>query len=57
MARPNLDGVRLHVIITKVQDRALRQLSKETGMTVAELMRRALDTYLTQVTTPAPTRR
>jgi len=46
MPRQSLDGLRTHVIITKYQDRELRQLAEKTGMTVAEHVRRALDFYL-----------
>ena len=52
MARPNLDGVRLHVILTKRQDKLLRQMSKERGLTIAELLRRAVDVYLNEFTVP-----
>ena len=46
MPRQSLDGLRTHVIITKYQDRELRKLAKESGMTVAEHLRRAIDFYL-----------
>lgn len=46
MPRQSLDGVRTHVIVTKHQDRELRETSKRTGLTVAEHIRRAIDLYL-----------
>ena len=46
MSRPSLDGVRIHVILTKPQNRTLREISRESGMTVAEHIRRAIDDYL-----------
>lgn len=49
MPRPSLDGVRTHVILTKYQDRELRVLSKKTGMTLAEHIRRGIDFYLASV--------
>lgn len=52
MPRQSLDGVRTHVIITKVQDRSLRDLSQTTGLTVAEHIRRAIDQYLLAMEAP-----
>lgn len=46
MPRQSLDGIRVHVILTKYQDRELRKLAKESGMTVAEHIRRGMDFYL-----------
>ena len=46
MPRQSLDGLRTHVIITKYQDRDLRELARKTGLTVAEHIRRALDLYI-----------
>ena len=46
MPRQSLDGIRMHVILTKYQDRELRKLAKESGMTVAEHIRRGVDFYL-----------
>lgn len=46
MPRQSLDGLRMHVIVTKYQDRELRKLAKESGMTVAEHVRRSIDFYL-----------
>jgi hypothetical protein len=41
--------VRTHVILTKPQSRALQELSRASGMTVAEHIRRAIDDYLAMV--------
>lgn len=49
MPRQSLDGVRTHVIVTKHQDRALRELSQRTGLTVAEHIRRSIDYYLSSL--------
>lgn len=46
MPRRSLDGLRTHVILTKPQDRELRRLARETGMTTSEHIRRAIDFYL-----------
>lgn len=46
MARPPLNGVRIHVILTKAQEASLRRQSVKTGLTLAEHIRRALDLYL-----------
>jgi len=46
MARPTLNGVRKHVILTAQQDKALTAFAKKTGLTVAEQLRRAVDFYL-----------
>jgi predicted DNA-binding protein len=37
---------KVNYYITEKQDKRLRQLSKESGLTVSELIRRALDYYL-----------
>jgi predicted DNA-binding protein len=49
MPRQSLDGIRIHVILTKNHDRELRRLSKETGMTLADHIRRAIDHYLAEI--------
>lgn len=56
MPRESLDGLRTHVIITKPQDRELRELARRTGMTLAEHIRRAIDHYLS-LNTSKPERR
>jgi hypothetical protein len=57
MPRQSLDGLRTHVIITKYQDRELRKLTKESGMTVAEHLRRAIDFYLASLADRLSTKR
>ena len=49
MPRESIEGVRKHVLITKYQNRDLRQIADETGIPVAEHIRRALDFYIAQV--------
>ena len=49
MPRESIDGVRKHVIITRYQLRDLKQIADETGMPVAEHIRRALDFYIASV--------
>lgn len=46
MPRQSLDGRRTHLILTKYQDKELRQLADKTGMNVSEHIRRAVDYYL-----------
>lgn len=46
MARQSLNGVRMHVIVPIPQRNALQALSRKTGMTTAEHIRRALDLYI-----------
>jgi len=48
MSRQSLNGARFHVIVPAPTRRALAVLSRETGMTAAEHIRRALDLYLVQ---------
>lgn len=45
---------RINVHLTEQQIEHLRQLSKETGLSVAELVRRAIDYYLDEVSYPRP---
>lgn len=42
----SLNGHRAHVILTSPQLKRLRQLSKATGLTMSELLRRAVDSYI-----------
>lgn len=49
MPREQIEGVRKHVIITKYQQRDLKRIAEETGMPVAEHIRRALDFYIASV--------
>lgn len=46
MPRPSMNGERLHLIVTKPQHKALHKMSKATGLSVSELIRRAIDTYV-----------
>lgn len=46
MNRP-LNGHRAHVILTTPQLKRLKQLAKNTGLTMSELLRRAVDSYIT----------
>jgi hypothetical protein len=54
MPRQSLDGVRVHVILTKPQHRLLDSTAQRTGLNVSELVRRAVDYYL--ATTKPPKR-
>lgn len=49
MARPNLNGVRVHAIVTRKQYEALQKLHQETGVNASEHIRRALDFYMAKV--------
>lgn len=42
-----MNGVRIHLILTKPQHRRMTALSNKTGLPISELMRRAVDSYLT----------
>jgi predicted DNA-binding protein len=53
MPRQSLDGIRTHIILTKVQDKRLRKIADDTGMTLSEHVRRAVDHYIT-VNEPRP---
>lgn len=46
MARPSIHGVRVHVILPKIQKRALAALAKKTGLSESELLRRAVETFI-----------
>lgn len=48
MPRKSMNGVRIHLILTKPQHRRMTALSNKTGLPISELMRRAVDTYLTE---------
>lgn len=52
MANKSLNGHRAHVILTTPQLKRLKQLSKNTGLTVSEILRRAVDAYITKQETP-----
>jgi hypothetical protein len=51
MARPRSNRKRLHVMVTENQHQKLRALAEESGYSFSELMRRAIDLYLSKVTT------
>ena len=46
MPRRKLDNVRMHLLLTRKQHRALVKLSDKTGYSISELMRRAVDQFL-----------
>ena len=46
MPRKSMDGVRIHLILTKPQYKRMMKHSDKTGLPMSELMRRAVDTYL-----------
>ena len=46
MPRPSINGRRIHVIVTKPQDKKLTAMSDKTGLPVSELIRRAIDFYV-----------
>ena len=43
----SMGKVRMNIYLTKIQKKALEQLSVNTGAPVAELVRRSIDSYLT----------
>ncbi len=45
MSRQSIGGERRHVILSKPQDVKLEKLSQETGITISEHIRRAIDSY------------
>lgn len=48
MPRKSMNGVRLHVIVTKPQHTALSALTDRTGLPMSEVLRRAIDRYLNE---------
>ncbi|MCK5643186.1 MAG: ribbon-helix-helix domain-containing protein [Gammaproteobacteria bacterium] len=46
MPRKSMDGVRIHLILTRPQYNRMQKLSEKSGLPMSELMRRAVDTYL-----------
>lgn len=44
----SLNGHRAHVILTTPQLSRLKRLAKSTGLTMSELLRRAVDSYISQ---------
>ena len=50
---------RINIYITEIEDVALRHLADETGIAYAELVRRAIDRYISQpdvLRSPQPTK-
>jgi Ribbon-helix-helix domain len=45
MSRQSIGGERRHVILSKPQDVKLEKLASETGITISEHIRRAIDSY------------
>lgn len=48
MPRRSMDGVRVHLIVTRPQHKRLDKMSKDTGLPMSELLRRAIDSYLAE---------
>lgn len=46
MPKPPLNGHRAHVILTEPQHKRLNALAAKTGLTVSELLRRAVDLFI-----------
>lgn len=46
MPRQSLEGRRTHLIMTRYQERDLRKLAAQTGISVSEHIRRGIDFYL-----------
>jgi predicted DNA-binding protein len=46
MPRRSMDGVRIHLLVTKPQHKMLTKLSESTGLPMSELLRRAIDSYV-----------
>lgn len=43
MARPSMDGRRVHVMLTTPQLKHLTSQARKTGLTISDLIRRAVD--------------
>jgi hypothetical protein len=48
MPRKKLDNVRVHLILPRRRYEIVQQLSEKSGYSISELMRRALDEYLSK---------
>lgn len=46
MARQQMNGQRVHVMLTIPQVKKVQRLARRTGLSVSELMRRAVDAFL-----------
>jgi len=49
MAKPKSNRRRLHVMLTESQHKKMQKLANKTGYSYSELMRRAVDLYLSKV--------
>ena len=48
--RQKLDNVRVHLVLPRKRYELMQKLSEKTGLSVSELLRRALDQFLTPKT-------
>ena len=48
MPRRKLDNLRVHLILPRKRYELLQKLSEKSGYSISELMRRALDEYLSK---------
>lgn len=48
MPRKKLDNVRVHLLIPTIRYNQMQKLSEKSGYSISELMRRALDEYLSK---------
>jgi hypothetical protein len=48
MPRKKLDNVRVHLILPRKRYEIVQKLSERSGYSISELMRRALDEYLSK---------
>lgn len=46
MPRPSMDGKRVHVMLTSPQLKHLAAAARKTGLTVSDLIRRAVDAMI-----------
>jgi hypothetical protein len=46
MSRQAMNGVRVHLLLTKPQYTKIQRYSKTSGLPISELMRRAVDGFL-----------
>lgn len=48
MPRKKLDNVRVHLVLPRQRYALLQKLSEKSGYSISELVRRAIDEYLTR---------
>jgi hypothetical protein len=48
MPRTKLDTVRVHIMLTRRQHKRMQKLSEVSGYSMSELIRRALDEFLSK---------